>query len=216
MKDVLSAGLQDFIKELVPEPDPLLKEMIGYAQENHISIVEPEVGHLLNMMVHLIKAKDILEIGTAIGYSTISMARALGDDGQITTIEILERRGNVAKENFIKAGVSGKIQSIIGDARVIVPDLAQSYDLIFLDAAKGQYGEFLNIAQRILKPNGLIIADNVFINGWVIDLKYPDRRKKTMVYWMKGFLEDLKTDPNYQCSVLPLGDGVALIWKRGD
>ena len=94
-----------------------------------------------------------------------------------------------------------------------MPKLEQQYDFIFMDAAKGQYQEFLTVADRILKPGGLLVADNVLLNGWVVDLNYPRHRQKTMVYRMKAFLEQFKENQQYQCSIIPLGDGVALIRK---
>jgi len=215
MKDVLDTNLQDFLKSLLPERDNLLLTIEQYAQEHHISIVEPEVGQLLNILVNLTKPKKVLEIGTAVGYSTIWMARALARDAQITTIELLPRRYQMAMENFQKAGVIEKIKGINGDAKDIVYQLTDSYDFIFLDAAKGQYPEFLNLTAKLLKPGGLLVADNVLLNGWVIDLNYPERRKKTMVYRMRNFLEELKDNPHFTSSVIPLGDGVALIWKKG-
>ena len=214
MKDVLDLNLQLFLRNLLPEHTDLEREMIAYAEENHVSIVEPEVGYLLNFMVRLLQPKAVLEIGTAIGFSTIQMAKALPEDGKLTTIELLSGRHELAQENFKKAGVADKIDAVLGDAREIIPQLSESYDLIFWDAAKGQYPDFLVAAEKHLKPNGLLIADNVLINGWVVNLDYPERRKKTMVYRMKDFLEHFKTNEKYQCSVLPLGDGVALIQKR--
>ena len=116
---------------------------------------------------------------------------------------------------FRSAGVADKIIAINGDAKIIVKNLSDQFDFIFLDAAKGQYPEFLNLCAKLLKPGGLLVADNVLLNGWVIDLNYPERRKKTMVYRMRNFLEDLKDNPDFINSIVPLGDGVALIWKKG-
>lgn len=215
MKDVLDKNLQLFLKSLLPKRDKLLLNLEDFAREHHVSIVEPEVGQLLNLLVNITKPKKILEIGTAIGYSTIWMARALDEDGQITTVELLPQRFQLAKENFQKAQVAKKISGINGDAKEIVYQLNEVYDFIFLDAAKGQYPEFLNLTKKILKPGGLLVADNVLLNGWVIDLKYPERRKKTMVYRMKSFLEELKESSEFVTSIIPLGDGVALIWKKG-
>ncbi|MDK2823163.1 MAG: hypothetical protein PWQ67_1621 [Clostridia bacterium] len=215
MKDVLDNNLQFFLKSLLPERDKLLIEIEKYAQEHHISIVEPEVGQLLNLLVNIVKPKKILEIGTAVGYSTIWMARGIESDARITTIELLPKRFEKALENFKKAAVIDKIQGINGDAKDVVFQLADIYDFIFLDAAKGQYPEFLNLTHRLLKPGGLLVADNVLLNGWVVDLKYPERRKKTMVYRMRNFLEDLKNQDDFVSSIIPLGDGVVLIWKKG-
>lgn len=215
MKDILDSNLQLFIKSLLPERDNLLLTMEDYAREHHISIIEPEIGQLLKFLVCVTNPKNILEIGTAIGYSTLWMARALAEDARITTIELVPQRLQVAESNFEKAGVIDKIIRINGDAREIIYELDEVYDFIFLDAAKGQYSEFLDLTSKLLKPGGLLVADNVLLNGWVIDLKYPERRKKTMVYKMRGFLEELKENQGFVSSIIPLGDGVALIWKKG-
>lgn len=139
------------------------------------------------------------------------MARAM--QGTITTIELQEERYLLALDYFKRTGLDSRIHAILGDARELVPALEQQYDMIFMDAAKGQYMEFLTVADRILKPGGLLVADNVLINGWVVRLNYPRHRQKTMVYRMKEFLEQFKTNKQYQCSVVPLGDGVAIIRK---
>ena len=167
---------------------------------------------MLGLLVGLVQPEQVLEIGTAIGCSAIYMARAM-QQGTITTIELQQERYDLALENFKRAGVTEKIHAVLGDARVLVPKLKQQYDFIFMDAAKGQYQEFLTVADRILKPGGLLVADNVLLNGWVVDLNYPRHRQKTMVYRMKAFLEQFKENQQYQCSIIPLGDGVALIRK---
>jgi len=214
-KDVLDTNLQNFLRSLLPNSDQLLLEMEEFAQNNHVSIVLPEVGQLLNLLVNLKKPKKVLEIGTGIGYSTIWMARALDECGKITTIELLPKRYEIALSNLKKAGLEDRVKLINGDAREIISEIKDTYDIIFLDAAKGQYQEFFNISQTLLSPNGLLICDNVLINGWVIDLKYPERRKKTMVYRMRAFLENLKNEKDFISSIIPLGDGVALLFKRG-
>ena len=217
MKDVLDDRLQGFIKDILPAPDALLAEMTSFAEARHISIVEPEVGNLLSLLVKLIRPAQILEVGTAIGASTIYMARALedlGQNGHITTIELVPERAARAEANFQEAKLTERITLIEGDAREILPALDGPFDLIFLDAAKGQYDDFLAVSQRILRPGGLIIADNVLINGWVVDLAYPHRRKKTMVYRMRALLESFKERTDFQCSLIPIGDGVALLRKK--
>lgn len=213
MKDVLDLELQLFLRSLLPEEDAVLLEMRSYAEEHHIPVVDPEVGYLLHLLTGLIQPQSILEIGTAIGCSTIAMANAM-EAGSITTIELTEERHTMALDYFNRAGVADRIHAVLGDARELVPQLDRQYDMIFMDAAKGQYQEFLDIADRILKPGGLLVADNVLLNGWVVNLNYPRHRQKTMVYRMKAFLEQFKENTQYQCSVVPLGDGVALIRKH--
>ena len=212
MKDVLDLDLQLYLRSLLPQEDALLQEMRSFAEEHYISIVDPEVGYLLHLLTGLVQPQTILEIGTAIGCSAIYMARAM-EKGTITTIELQEQRHRMALEYFQRAGVAEKIDARLGDARKLVPEMEAQYDMIFMDAAKGQYPEFLVAADDILKPGGLLVADNVLLNGWVVDLQYPRHRQKTMVYRMKAFLEHFKEDGRYQCSVVPLGDGVAIIRK---
>ena len=212
MKDVLDTELQLFLRSILPDEDAIQAELRDYADAHHISVVDPEVGYLLHLLTGLVQPNNVLEIGTAIGCSGIYIARAI-KEGRLTTIELQEERHVMALEYFKRAGVAEKIHAICGDARELVPQLDEQYDMIFMDAAKGQYMEFLAVADRILKPGGLLVADNVLINGWVVNLNYPRHRQKTMVYRMKEFLEQFKNNPAYQCSVVPLGDGVALIRK---
>ena len=216
MKNVLDLELQTFLRSLLADRDPVLKEMESYANKHHVSIVDPEVGQLLSLLVSMQKPTNILEIGTAIGYSTICMARSLdNNDSKITTIELLPQRVLKARENFEKAGVSEKIEIITGDVKEEIYNLKDTYDFVFLDAAKGQYPLFLELASKLTKPGTLIVADNVLINGWVVDLKFPEKRKKTMVHRMRKFLEELKDNDNYISSIIPLGDGVGLMWRKG-
>lgn len=217
MKDVLDTELQLFLRSILPENDSILAELRQYAEENHIPIVDPEVGNLLAFMVKLMKPDAVLEIGTAIGCSTLHMSRAMGENGHITTLELTEERHAKALEYFARAGVASKITALCGDARELVPQLAangQQYDMIFMDAAKGQYHEFLAAADKMLKPGGLLVADNVLLNGWVVDLQYPRHRQKTMVLRMRDFLESFKTSEKFDCTLIPLGDGVAMIQKK--
>lgn len=214
MKDLLEAELQNFIKNILPEKDDLELEIQKFAVENHVSIVEEEVANFLKIITKIQKPLKILEIGTGLGYSTISIAKSIKNDGKITTIEMLPKRMEKAAYFIEKSGQKDKVEMILGDARQIINQIEDSYDLIFLDAAKGQYGKFLEKCDKILHQGGIIIADNVLINGWVVNLEYPERRKKTMVMNMRKFLEGFKDNDKYELSLIPLGDGIALIRKR--
>jgi len=215
MKEVLSPSLQEYLNSLLPSKDSLMLEMIAYADEHHIPIVEDTVANLLQMLIGLSGANEVLEIGTAIGYSTIAMAKALPNDGHLTTIELIPQRQEKAIEYLQKAGVADKVTSVLGDAREILQEFQGPYDFIFMDAAKGQYPTFFQYLDTVLKEDGLLVADNVLLNGWVVDLNYPDRRKKTFVHRMRSFLEGFKEQSNYQFSLIPLGDGVAVFRKKG-
>lgn len=214
MKELLETELQEFIKSILPEKNELELEIIEYAEENHVSIVEEEVANFLKIITKIKNPVKILEIGTGLGYSTISMAKSLGDNSKITTIELLPRRMKMAEAFIEKSGEKQKVNMLLGDGREIINELKETYDIIFLDAAKGQYGKFLEKCDYLLNDDGIIIADNVLINGWVVNLEYPERRKKTMVMNMRNFLEGFKNNEKYELTLIPLGDGVALIRKR--
>lgn len=214
MKDLLETDLQNFIKNILPEKDELELEIQKYAEENHVSIVEEEVANFLKVITGIKKPEKILEIGTGLGFSTINMAKSLGEKGKITTIELLKGRMEKAAYFIEKSGEKEKIKMIHGDGREIINQLDETFDIIFLDAAKGQYGKFLEKCDSLLNDNGIIIADNVLINGWVVNLEYPERRKKTMVVNMRNFLEGFRNNEKYELTLIPLGDGVALIRKR--
>lgn len=214
MKDLLETELQNFIKSILPEKNDLELEIQKYAEENHVSIVEDEVANFLKVITGIKKPDKILEIGTGLGFSTISMAKSLGSNGKITTIELLKGRMEKAACFIEKSGEKEKIKMIHGDGREIINQLDETFDIIFLDAAKGQYGKFLEKCDSLLNENGIIIADNVLINGWVVNLEYPERRKKTMVMNMRNFLEGFRDNEKYELTLVPLGDGVALIRKR--
>ncbi len=214
MKDLLETDLQNFIKNILPEKNELELEIQKYAEENHVSIVEEEVANFLKVITGIKKPEKILEIGTGLGFSTINMAKSLGEKGKITTIELLKGRMEKAAYFIEKSGEKEKIKMIHGDGREIINQLDETFDIIFLDAAKGQYGKFLEKCDSLLNDNGIIIADNVLINGWVVNLEYPERRKKTMVVNMRNFLEGFRNNKKYELTLIPLGDGVALIRKR--
>ena len=214
MKELLDMNLQNFLRSVLPEKTLLDLEIEEYALKNHVSIVEYEVAQFLKIIVGIKKPKKILEIGTGLGYSTIHMATAMDADGSITTIELLKGRMNKAAYFIEKSGVKEKISMIHGDAREIINDIDETFDMIFLDAAKGQYSKFLDKSDTLLNDGGIIVADNILINGWVVNLDYPERRKKTMVMNMREFLEKFPHNKKYEMSIIPLGDGVALIRKR--
>jgi len=214
VKDLLETDLQNFIKSILPKKSEIEFEIQKYAEENHVSIVEDEVANFLKVITGIKKPDKILEIGTGLGFSTISMAKSLGNSSEITTIELLKGRMEKAAYFIEKSGEKEKIKMIHGDGREIINQLDETFDIIFLDAAKGQYGKFLEKCDSLLNDNGIIIADNVLINGWVVNLEYPERRKKTMVVNMRNFLEGFRDNEKYELTLIPLGDGVALIRKR--
>lgn len=204
----------DYIRNILRQSVGLLQELEQFAKEQHVPIITPEVARLLIVLGRLIKPVRILEVGTAIGYSSILLAGILAQGGRIDTIERQEGMLLKARENIKKAGLENTISVIAGDAEEVLRCLDKQYDMVFLDAAKGQYPEFLPECLRMLKKGGLLVSDNVLYKGMVANDELVVRRKKTIVNRMRTYLDSLCEDPTLDTSILPLGDGVALSYKR--
>ncbi|WP_422487215.1 O-methyltransferase [Gudongella sp. DL1XJH-153] len=214
MSSVNEDYITSYIRDIVPEKCGQLKMMEDYAHQNNVPIIEPEVGQLISVLLKLHKPKEILEVGTAIGYSALLMAQNLHGNWNITTMEKNPEMIEKALEYFQESPYGDRIRIIEGDARETFPHLTKKYDFIFLDAAKGQYMEFLRFAMDLLEPGGLIVSDNVLYKGMVASDKLVVRRKRTIVNRLREFLEHINNMQGYTSSVLPLGDGVALTFKE--
>ncbi len=203
----------DYIRSITPKNSGILKEIEEYVENNFVPIVEPEVAQLIRVLIKMKKPKKILEVGTAIGYSSIMMAQTLGDC-KITTIERREDMIELARENIKKAKLDHRIEVINGDAEEVLGDIEGEYDLIFLDAAKGQYISFFDKAKKVLAKEGLIISDNVLFKGMVASDELVIRRKKTIVKRLRTYLEYINNIDGYISSLIPIGDGVALTYRE--
>jgi len=213
MSAIVYDYIEEYIRNLIPESKGILKELEEYAKNNKVPIIHKEVGQLLRILIRLHGIKNILEVGTAIGYSSILMADAAGDC-KIVTIERDEDMVNKAVDNIRKANMEDKIQVLKGDALEVLKSLEGSFDLIFLDAAKGHYIHFLPECLRLLKKGGLLISDNVLFRGMIATNDLVKRRKITIVKRLRKYLSDISNNPVLETVVLPLGDGVAITLKR--
>jgi predicted O-methyltransferase YrrM len=189
--------------------DELLQAMRQYAEQNKVPILESESAALLTAAVSARQPKAVLEIGTAIGYSTLVMARQMPEDGLITTLEISAVRAAVAEEYVIRSGYSGRINLIRGDAANTIPALNGSFDFVFIDAAKGQYLNYLQALLDKLSPGAIIFADNILFRGWV-NGGSPPRRYKTIVERLRQYIDFVTGDPRFTTTIYPVGDGVAV------
>ncbi len=180
-------------------------------------IIKPEVADFIKVQLSLIKPSTILEIGTAVGYSSIFMSQFLNEGGKIITLERFDYMLRQARKNIKKVGLEDIIEIIEGDAAVTLPTLQEeSFDVIFMDCAKGQYINFLPECIRLLKPNGLLITDNVLHKGTVARSRYLiDRRQRTTHSRLREFLWTITHSEGLSSSVIPIGDGVALTYKIG-
>ncbi|GAE87482.1 O-methyltransferase [Acetivibrio straminisolvens] len=206
--------INDYIRNTIKKNDGLLAELEVFAKENHVPIVHPEVASLLKVIGLTLKPSRILEVGTAIGYSAILFSTVLSPGGRIDTIDRYELMLERARENIEKAGLKEVINIIEGDALDVLKCLEHKYDMIFLDAAKGQYPEFLPECLRLLRSGGLLISDNILYKGMVATDELVVRRKKTIVKRLRTYLKTICSMDELETSILPVGDGVAISFKK--
>lgn len=214
MTNINEEYIEEYLRKLVPKKKDFLIRMEVYAEENHVPIVEPEVAQLIKVLLKSKQAKTILEIGTAIGYSALLMCDALDGKCHITTIERREDMIQLASEFISDSKYKDSIKIINGDANQVLDDISEKFDLIFMDAAKGQYMEFFNKSMDLLNPGGIIIADNVLFRGMVASDKLVNRRKITIVKRLREFLKYINEVEGFESAIIPIGDGVALIYKE--
>lgn len=192
-----------------------VEELRKEATKNLVPIIKPETKELLKVLVTIKKPMKILEVGTAVGYSAIVMHTYQPEGGQLTTIEKFPSRIKEAKENFKKHHMEEEISLLEGDAIEILKTLEGSFDMIFMDAAKGQYIHFLQDVLRLLAKDGLLISDNVLQDGDVAKSKYSIiRRNRTIHKRMRDYLYTLKHHEQLLTSIVPIGDGVAISVKQ--
>ena len=191
-----------------------LDEIEKYAVENQVPVIRRSMQSLLKFLLALSKPRNILEVGTAIGFSALLMSEYAPADCHITTIEKYEKRISIARENFRKHDGAGRITLLEGDAAEILKELSGPYDLIFMDAAKGQYIHFLPEVLRLLETGGILVSDNVLQEGSIVESRFAvPRRDRTIHARMREYLYQLKHMPELETVVLPVGDGVALTTK---
>ena len=192
-----------------------LNEIEAEAREAGVPIIRPETQRLLRFLLEMQKPCRILEIGCAVGFSALLMSEYGMSESRITTIENYEKRIRQARENFKRAGKEEKITLLEGDAAKILPTLTGPYDMIFMDAAKGQYLAFLPEVMRLLSPEGLLISDNVLQEGDILESRYAvTRRDRTIHSRMREYLYRITHDPRLETVILPVGDGLAVSKMR--
>lgn len=206
--------LTAFIRSLDRGNTPFLNEIEKEAGEAGVPIIKPETQRLLRFLLQMQKPRRILEVGCAVGFSALLMSEYGGPDCRITTIENYEKRIVKAAENFRRAGKEDRITLLAGDAADILPGLSGDYDMIFMDAAKGQYLSFLPEVMRLLARGGLLVSDNILQEGDILESRYAVRRRdRTIHNRMREYLYQITHDARLETVILPVGDGVALCVK---
>lgn len=201
-----------YLRDVTQEPRPFLEELRRYAEEKDIPIAQPETMAFLHFLCHIVQPKRILEIGSAIGYSALSMATACS--AQITTLEKEETLCEYAKQEIAKQGYSHRIQVICGDALETISSLSEPFDFVFVDAAKSQYEEFYRLLLPLWKKGGVMVCDNVLYKGMTATDELVVRRKITIVKRLRKFLAERMQDDTLETSLLPVGDGILLAYRK--
>jgi predicted O-methyltransferase YrrM len=212
MEGITFDYMDEYLRGLIPESEVFLKELETFAEENKVPIAQKETINYIKTMINIKKPKRILELGTAIGYSAILMNSVC--DSYVVTVERDKNMISIAEENIKKANLQDKIQVIEGDCTEVLEEMQDSFDLIFMDAGKGHYNDFFPHCMRLLNKEGVIIADNVLFRGMVPNNELLIRRKITIVKRMRKFLMNISNDESLYTSILPMGDGIAVITRR--
>lgn len=211
---IIDERMSAFIDSMDKGNTALLNEIEQYALQTQVPVIRRGMQQLLKFLLAFAKPRSILEIGTAIGFSALLMREYAPPGCHITTIEKYEKRIPIAKDNFARAGAEGDITLLEGDAAEILRGMTGSFDLIFMDAAKGQYIHFLPDVLRLLQPGGLLVSDNVLQHGDIIESRYAvTRRNRTIHTRMRDYLYELTHHPQLETTILPVGDGVTLSVK---
>ena len=214
MSNIVNNLVEDYIRETLEDTQGLLRELEIYADENMVPIVHKEVAQMLKVLLKVQRPKRILEVGCAIGYSSILFASSLDGDVEIITVERNEKMIEQAKQNIKRAGLESKITILEGDAEEILKNIEGEFDMIFLDAAKGQYKLFYDMIIDNLREDGLLISDNILYKGMVAHDDFVVRRKRTIVNRMRSYLDYICECDYLDTSLIPIGDGVALSYKK--
>ena len=211
---IVDERLVTYINSLDTGNTEILDEIEREALETYVPIVRKEMQSFLKLILSIKRPARILEVGTAVGFSAILMAEYNPIPCEITTIENYEKRIPIARENFKRAGKDEQITLLEGDAAEILPTLTEPFDLIFMDAAKGQYINFMPEIMRLLKTGGTLVSDNVLQDGDIIESHYAvTRRNRTIYKRMREYLYELTHRDDLVTAVLPVGDGITVSTK---
>ncbi len=212
---IVDERMVTFIHSLETENSEILETIEKEALDTFVPIIRKEMQSFLKVLLSIQKPKKILEVGTAVGFSALLMSEYAPEDCQITTIEKYEKRIPIARENFKRAGKEHQITLLEGDALEILKGLEESFNFIFMDAAKAQYIYYMPEVIRLLNQGGILVSDNVLQDGDIIESRFAvERRNRTIHSRMREYLYALKHEERLLTSIIPLGDGVAVSVRK--
>lgn len=211
---IVDERLVTYINSLDKGNTAVLDQIEREALESYVPIIRKDMQSFLKLLLTVQKPMRILEVGTAVGFSAILMAEYAPEGCQVVTIENYDKRIPIAKQNFERAGKSDQITLLEGDATEVLKTLEEPFDMIFMDAAKGQYINFMSDVLRLLKKDGVLVSDNVLQDGDIIESHFVvERRNRTIYKRMREYLYELTHRDDLVTSVLPVGDGITVSVK---
>lgn len=203
--------LQRYAAELFAVEDPILARVRARHAERELPLIHisPDEGKLLHVLVRLVAARRVLEIGSLAGYSGIWLARALPADGVLTTLEVDPHHARLARQAFDEAGVADRVRLLEGDARKILPTLEPGFDVVFIDADKEPLPEYFEWSVRLLRNGGLLLCDNAFLHGTVVEAD----NDSPATAGVRAFNRLAASDPRVVSAIVPLRDGIVVAVK---
>ena len=213
MNTIYFPALAKYIDSFRKKENELIQEMEAFAAEHKIPILSWQSAELIEQLILLKEPKRVLEIGTAIGYTTIRIARNLGKKSEVHTIEMSLDNIPVANENFEKSGYTNKIKLLEGNALNVMPQLQKKYDFIFLDADKEDYKRLFDYSMILLKKGGVIVVDNLLWHGYAASKRIPSNYRNSTIL-IREFNKIFTSQENLITTILPVGDGLGIGIKK--
>ena len=211
---ILTEAVESYLAQLRPAPDPVLAEMEAQAQRERIPVVPPETGELLGLLARIRGASRVVEIGTAIGVSTLYLARALPSDGRVVSFEIDPVRHQAAGDYLRRAGVLDRADLRLQDAREGLGSLDGRFDMAFIDAAKMQYGDYLDLLMPLLGPRAVVAVDNMLMSGTVATGRGDGNWTEEQIAMARALNERVVGMAEFEASLLPVGDGLLVALRQ--
>jgi caffeoyl-CoA O-methyltransferase len=210
---IVSEAVHDYLAGSRPEPDPVLAEMEEQGWRERIPIVAPETGQLLHVLARACGARRVLEVGTAIGVSTLYLVRALPPGGAVVSFEIDAERHQAARSYLERAGVLDRVELRLQDAREGLAELDGGFDMAFIDGVKAQYGDYFEALLPLLRPGAVLAVDNVLMSGTVAEERSDGHWTEEQIATARAFNARLLADDQLAATITPVGDGVLVAVK---
>jgi len=209
LDNILQREQAEYLDQLLGHRSDVFQSLEADAEQNNVPIVDPELGRFLQIAALAIGARRVLEVGTATGYSGLYFLSVLPDDGELVTIDVSAERQQIARDHWRQAGVAARATTLLGPALDMLPTVKGPFDLLFLDAIKSEYQRYLDLALPMIRPGGVIIADNVLWGGRVARGEHDGDTDA-----LRAFNSYALEHPALHVTIVPLGDGIVYGVKR--